>query len=369
MTTFLYPARTTTGAGATLTIVSPQPASLQSQYPCVESLVPDWVPTRTILIPVDITPPTPTVDSGPSIALMSRVAGWDSAGVTFTADEPIQGYEVRLVASDLTPRLSGALLESGVPVVGGTWMESGTALSISNSTPSLVLDMPDTPVPGDLLVASANYLSSTTGSTLTMPTTNLPHDWNIATSRVYNGAVNNVLNNFMLWKLADQNEPASYTFPMTGATMITKNGQIHRYAGGIDDPVVGSAVTTTAFGTTHAAPAFTPTADNAVRLSSYFFTSGATINTQPSTPRGTAGTARLYERRLGAAGVASGTDTVTTAASAVAPIVSLGLQFSPMSSFTISITDDEIVAAEGGVIEGAKLLKVFVQDIAGNWSV
>ena len=38
------------------------------------------------------------------------------------------------------------------------------------------------------------------------------------------------------------------------------------------------------------------------------------------------------------------------------------------SSFIVSITDDDIIAAEGAVIEGDKIIKVFVKDIAGNWS-
>lgn len=43
---------------------------------------------------------------------------------------------------------------------------------------------------------------------------------------------------------------------------------------------------------------------------------------------------------------------------------------SSRSSHTVTITDDEIVAADGGsAIDGAKMLKVFVRDAAGNWSV
>lgn len=36
------------------------------------------------------------------------------------------------------------------------------------------------------------------------------------------------------------------------------------------------------------------------------------------------------------------------------------------TSYNATITDDELVAADPG--EGSKIVKVFVQDIAGNWS-
>ena len=39
---------------------------------------------------------------------------------------------------------------------------------------------------------------------------------------------------------------------------------------------------------------------------------------------------------------------------------------SARSSHTISVTDDELVAASA--VEGANILKVFVKDAAGNWS-
>lgn len=38
------------------------------------------------------------------------------------------------------------------------------------------------------------------------------------------------------------------------------------------------------------------------------------------------------------------------------------------TSTGVDVTDDEIVAAEGSVVDGPKLVKVFVKDAAGNWS-
>jgi len=47
--------------------------------------------------------------------------------------------------------------------------------------------------------------------------------------------------------------------------------------------------------------------------------------------------------------------------------VELGAGGSAGVTEQITITDDELVAAEGS--EGSKLLKVFVRDLSGNWSV
>lgn len=38
------------------------------------------------------------------------------------------------------------------------------------------------------------------------------------------------------------------------------------------------------------------------------------------------------------------------------------------TTHTVTITDDEIVAAQGGVVDGSKIMKIFVKDAADNWS-
>ena len=63
----------------------------------------------------------PTVSAGaPSVAKISRVASKDATVVTFSVDEAVQGWQVRLVPSTGSTYTQGTLIESGGALAAST---------------------------------------------------------------------------------------------------------------------------------------------------------------------------------------------------------------------------------------------------------
>lgn len=81
-----------------------------------------WWGTELVVYPAaggDTTPPTTNVVTGASGGIISRVTGKDDFAFSFTVNEAVQAWQLKLVPASNSPQTAGSLIESGGSVASG----------------------------------------------------------------------------------------------------------------------------------------------------------------------------------------------------------------------------------------------------------
>lgn len=260
----------------------------------------------------DTTAPGVTIISGPTKSKISRIAGQDVTNLVIRSDEAFVDYQVRVVPDALSPVTAGTLLEDGLPPNPSfetdlTNWSTGSSAGLSQPT-----------------FVRSNAWASKGSWSARLTTTGLPSPNNF--QQAVSASVGCAAG-ASLGMLADLNILA-----ITGATTQVE---------------VNFVFATAAFAFNGGANAVLKTA------SGIYLDAGASGIVAP------AGTAFI------ACTVAANTKG-TGGGSVDLHFDNMRIIYPAATNFPISITDDELVAA--AAVEGSNILKVFVQDAAGNWS-